>query len=295
MEEHNELINKHAITRYNTIDYLKEIGGKFAPLPEHIIKTIIKNTKPNFAVYIAVYTILFFYQDEYNASTLPTKEKQKQFFSLTDKTAKKVLDKLEELGVIAQIKQQRKKIILVKYPEYVDNVKSIKYTEKITKTVTTTVEKTMEVNYDKKQNEVESFLNEYIAWKNSKEQVIKNPTGFKKAYYKNPADFDFSDYKEYQKKKEQKKLMEQRRQKQIKKDIEKRKEEEKQKEERKKIYEKIKQIKENNNELYSKLYKYAEKQAIADDPDSKNMDKHMFAVRVRNVYLPEIIKDEGLL
>lgn len=295
MENESELIKRNEINRYNVIDYLKNTGNKYAPLPEHIIDRISKEAGNDTSMCVGVYTILYFHQNEYNNSQLKTYQKTKKFFGLGDKTAKRILDMLEDIGVIVQKKEQRKKVIFVKYPEYINerDIKSIEFTEKVT-----TVEKTVKVNYNEsneKQNNIENFLNNYITWKNSKETIIKNPAGFKKAYYKNPADFDFSDYKEYQEKKKQKKLIEQRKKEKLKRDIEKQKEEEKKKEERIRIWKKIEELKENDKALYSKLYEKAENQAIQDDPDSKHMDKHMFDIRVRNVYLPSIIKDEGLI
>lgn len=289
----------YGLDRYNILDYLKKHNRRYAPIPDHILNCIkeeVKDQKQAISTYIGVYIILYLFQDDYNNSDLTMRDKSSQFFGLGYETTKKILDKLENIGVIVQKREHRKKIIIVKYPEYVNDtgIKSIEFTEKI-------IEKTVKVNYNEdnesneEQNNIENFLNDYINWKNSKETIIKNPAGFKKAYYKNPADFDFSDYKEYQDKKKQKKLIEQRKKEKLKKDIEKEKEEEKKKEERIRIYEKIKNLKENDKALYSKLYEKAEKQAIQDDPDSKHMDKHMFDIRVRNVYLPEIIKDEGLI
>lgn len=285
-----EDIEKHyGIDRYNILDYLKSNNRKYAPIPDHIINCIkeeTQNERQPIISFLGVYIVLYLYQDDYNKSNLSTREKTKTFFGLSDVAAKQILDKLEEIGVIVQKREHRKKIIIVKYPEYINDkeIKSIEFTEEVT-----TVKKTVKVNYNEKQNNVENYLDEYINWKNSKEQIIKNPAGFKKAYYKNPGQFDFSDYEEYKKRKHQKQLMELRRQEQLKKDIEQQKQEEKEKQERIKIFQNIEKLKNENPEKYNYLYQMAENEA-RQNPETNSLDEKMFHFNVRNVYLPNIYR-----
>ncbi len=139
------------INRYDVIDYLKENGRSYAPVPEHIIHyikdAIRKKEKRLYSlICVGMYTILYFSQNEFNSCDLPTKKKYRKFFDADDKTVKKGLDLLEEIGVIVQKYEKRKKVIFVKYPEYINAVKSITLKEKVT--TTTTTEQEVKVDYE---------------------------------------------------------------------------------------------------------------------------------------------------
>lgn len=288
--ENNDLIS-FQIDRYNVIDYLKQIGKKYAPIPDHIINAISDHFKddPQTLSAIGIYTMLYFKQNEFNNCELSTVEKCKLFFRMSDKPVKKLLDKLENGGFLVQKKEKHKKIIFVKYPEYIEQIKSITLTRE-------TVTDTIQVDYENGKQTIatkqEKFIEGYIEWSNGQGKPIKNPAGFKRDYTKHPDKYDLSDYEKHlidlEKQKEYREIQEEEMRKRRQEDIR----VEKEREEHLRIMDYIAKLKETDPIFYEQLYNEALANAKKRLPD---VDSILIEKNAKMFDLPDLIKEKGLI
>jgi len=184
-----ETVAHYEIDRWNIIDYLKQNQRPFAPVPDHIINQIAQismDEKYPVALFIGVYVTLYFYQNQFNDMPGSLRTKSKTLFGIKrEDTLRYILDKLENHGFIVQSFDSinRRRIVFVKYPEFISKIKKIEIEEEV---ITTKRKMTFEMEDEKNLTQIALGLSK--SSRKSREDLTQIALGLSKSSRKSRED-----------------------------------------------------------------------------------------------------------